>query len=86
MIYAFCRAIHELSLQQYVHVIMGKKRDLKQIDAIAREFDMSPPVRKAFGKFIEKEKASGDIGTLNDKGDFTWEELQEKAEEFLRKF
>jgi len=65
---------------------MGKKRDLKQIDAIAREFDMSRPVRKSFGKFIENEKANGDIGTLNDRGDFTWEELQEKAEEFLRKF
>ena len=82
----FVRAIHELPLQKYVHVIMGKKRDLKQIDAIAREFDMSPPVRKAFGKFIEKEKANGDIGTLNDRGDFTWEELQRKAEEFLKRF
>jgi hypothetical protein len=47
---------------------------------------MSPPIRKEFGKFIEKEKANGDIGTLNAKGDFTWEELQEKAEEFLKKF
>ncbi len=65
---------------------MGKKRDLKQIDAIAKEFDMSPPVRKSFGKFIENEKANGDTGTLNAKGDFTWDELQEKAEEFLRKF
>jgi hypothetical protein len=33
-----------------------------------------------------KKKANGDIGTLNAKGDFTWEELQEKAEEFLTKF
>ena len=47
---------------------------------------MSPPVRKSFGKFIENEKANGDTGTLNAKGDFTWDELQEKAEEFLRKF
>jgi len=65
---------------------MGKKRDLKQIDAIARECNMSPPVRKAFGKFIENEKANGDMGVLNDKGDFTWEELQQKAEEFLNRF
>ena len=79
-------AIHELPLQNYCCVMMGKKRDLKQIDAIATEFDMSPPVRKAFGKFIEKEKANGDIGTLNAKGDFTWDELQQKAEEFLKRF
>ena len=65
---------------------MGKKRDIQQVNAIAREFGMSPPIRKEFGKFIEKEKANGDIGTLNVKGDFTWEELQEKAEEFLTKF
>jgi len=45
--------------------MMGKKQDLKQIDAIARECDMSPPLRKLFGKFIEKQKANGDIGTLN---------------------
>jgi hypothetical protein len=71
---------------KYIRIIMGKKRDLKQIDAIAKEFDMSPPVRKSFGKFIEKQKANGDIGTLNAKGDFTWEELQHKAEEFLKTF
>ena len=47
---------------------------------------MSPPVRKLFGKFIEKQKANGDIGTLNARGDFTWDELQQKAEEFLKRF
>ncbi|MGL5032342.1 MAG: hypothetical protein ACRC6M_00905 [Microcystaceae cyanobacterium] len=65
---------------------MGKKRDIQQINAIAQELGMSPPVRKAFGKFIEKQKAKGDIGTLNTKGDFTWKELQQKAEEFLESF
>lgn len=65
---------------------MGKKRDIQQINVIAKELGMSPSMRKAFGKFIEKEKANGDIGTLNTKGDFTWEELQQKAEEFLESF
>lgn len=65
---------------------MGKKRDIQQINAIARKFGMSAVARKEFGKFIEKEKANGEIGILNAKGDFTWEELQEKAEEFLTKF
>jgi hypothetical protein len=40
----------------------------------------------SIGKFIEKEKANSDIGTLNAKGDFTWEELQQRAEEFLKTF
>jgi hypothetical protein len=65
---------------------MGKKRDLQQVNAIAREFEMSASVRTLFGKFIEKEKANGDVGTLNAKGDFTWDELKQKAEEFLESF
>lgn len=62
---------------------MGRKRDLKQIDAIANEFHISAPLRKLFGKFIEREKANGHGGTLNAKGDFTYEELRQKAQEFL---
>jgi hypothetical protein len=35
---------------------MGKKRDIQQVNAIAIEFGMSPPIRKEFGKFLEKKK------------------------------
>jgi hypothetical protein len=62
---------------------MGKKDDLKQIDAIAREFRMSPTLRKTFGLFLEEEKRNGYGGTLNDRGDFTYPELRQKAKEFL---
>ena len=62
---------------------MGKKDDLKQIDAIAREFRMSPTLRKTFGLFLEEEKRNGYGGTLNDRGDFTYSELRQKAKEFL---
>ncbi|MEI6442860.1 MAG: hypothetical protein WCO29_06975 [Nostocales cyanobacterium ELA583] len=62
---------------------MGKKDDLKQIDAIAREFRMSPTLRKTFGLFLEEEKRNGYGGTLNDRGDFTYLELRQKAKEFL---
>lgn len=58
---------------------MGKKDDLKQIDAIAREFRMSPTLRKTFGLFLEEEKRNGYGGTLNDRGDFTYPELRQKA-------
>ena len=62
---------------------MGKKDDIKQIDAIAREFRMSPTLRKTFGLFLEEEKRNGYGGTLNNRGDFTYPELRQKAKEFL---
>ena len=33
---------------------MGRKRDIKQVDAIAREFKMGGELRIAFGLFIEE--------------------------------
>jgi hypothetical protein len=62
---------------------MGKKGDLKQVDAIAREFQMSDALRYDFGDFIEEEKRNGYGGTLNKRGDFTYQELRQKAKEFL---
>ena len=62
--------------------IMAPKRDIKQIDDIAKEFSMNDRERKNFGKFIEEEKNAGFRGS-KDRGDFTWEELREKAREFL---
>lgn len=52
---------------------MGRKRDIKQVDAIAREFKMGGELRIAFGLFIEEEKKNGFGGTLNRRGDFTYE-------------
>lgn len=45
---------------------------------------MSKEVREEFGDFIEQEKAYGCRGSLNDKGDFTYTELKQKAKEFLK--
>lgn len=50
---------------------------------VAREFDMTPEERRDFGDFLEAEKLSGHSGTKNDRGDFTYEELRQKAREFL---
>ncbi|MGL5196709.1 MAG: hypothetical protein ACRC8Y_24215 [Chroococcales cyanobacterium] len=61
---------------------MAPKRDIKQINDIANEFSMNERDRKNFGKFIEAEKKYGDGGS-KENGDFTWEELREKAREFL---
>jgi hypothetical protein len=39
--------------------------------------------RDEFGDFLEKEKRCGRGGTKNERGDFTWEELKQKARQFL---
>ncbi|MCT7953943.1 hypothetical protein NG795_01580 [Laspinema sp. D3] len=43
---------------------------------------MNRDERKDFGDFIEAEKKAG-CGGSKDRGDFTWEELIEKAREFF---
>ena len=60
---------------------MGKKRDIRQIEAIAREFEMDPEERREFGDYIEDCKRAGETGSGKD-GDFTYDELREKAREF----
>ncbi len=61
--------------------LMGQKRDIRQIEAIAKEFDMEPDERREFGDYIEECKANGDEGTGKD-GDFTYGELRDKVSEF----
>ena len=60
---------------------MGKKRDIRNIEAIAKEFDMEERERRKFGDYIEKCKLEGQRGSGN-KGDFTYAELREKVLEF----
>ena len=60
---------------------MGKKRDIRQIEAIAEEFDMEPQERREFGDYIEECKRRGECGSGKD-GDFTYGELREKVPDF----
>jgi len=60
---------------------MGRKRDIRQIEAIAKEFGMEPDERREFGDYVEECKRHGEGGSGNN-GDFTYEELREKAHEF----
>ena len=60
---------------------MGRKRDIRQIEAIAREFGMEPDERREFGDYIEACKQRGDRGAGKD-GDFTYGELRDKVREF----
>jgi hypothetical protein len=61
----------------------GKKQDLKQVNDVSREFGVD---RNKFGRFLEEEKQAGAGGTLNERGDFTYDELREKAAEFIELF
>ena len=63
--------------------VMGKKRDIQQIETIAKEFKMTQEERRDFGDFLEIEKIKGPGGTKNDRVDFTYEELRQKVREFL---
>ncbi len=62
---------------------MGNKKDIQQVIAVAREYNMTEEEKRDFGDFLENEKADGNGGTKNDRGDFTYQELKQKAREFL---
>ena len=49
---------------------MGRKRDIRQIEAIAREFEMDSQERREFGDYIEDCKRAGEKGSGKG-GDFT---------------
>jgi hypothetical protein len=60
---------------------MGKKRDIRDIEAVAIEYGMVGVERRKFGDYIEKCKLEGERGS-GAKGDFTCAELRGKASEF----
>lgn len=62
---------------------MGSNNDIREVDAVARHLGMTPDERKRFGRYIERCKRDGEGGTKNARGDFTWDELVGKANEFL---
>ena len=62
---------------------MPRKRDLKQIDAICSEFGLDDNESWKFREYLHDCKESGELGTLNSRGDFTMAELRAKAREFL---
>lgn len=62
---------------------MPRKKDLRRVDAVCREFDMDPEKAFDFREYLHECKESGDRGTSNERGDFTMDELRAKAREFL---
>jgi hypothetical protein len=62
---------------------MARKRDLREIDDVASSLGMSRAERRLFGLWLENLKASGERGTKNARGDFTFDELKTYGQEFL---
>jgi hypothetical protein len=58
------------------------KRDTKQFRDFCHSKDLGIDERSEFKKFLEERKRSGEGGTANERGDFTWQELEEKYHEF----
>lgn len=53
---------------------------IKQIEQIARKYEMTPEQRRAFGDYVEHEKLMEGRGGAEN---YTWKELEQLAEEFL---
>ena len=62
------------------------KKDLKQVDDIAQQYNMIDSQREDFGDYIEDLKREGFRGSKNKKGDFTYKELRQLAQEFLEEY
>lgn len=60
------------------------KSDIKKVNNVARRHKMSPKERREFGDYIHKLKRLGHYGS-GERGDFTYNELNELAKEFMRK-
>lgn len=61
---------------------MGRKKDLRRVDAICKEFGLVGDEAFDFRDYLHECKDSGDKGTANVKHDFTMDELREKARAF----
>jgi hypothetical protein len=59
------------------------KDDIQQFRDACRQLGIKGPERRDFGKYIHELKQAGILGTANDKGDFTWEEMLELGRDFL---
>ncbi|MBE9240625.1 hypothetical protein [Synechocystis salina] len=51
------------------------KDDIKQVNDVAKEFNMTKVQRKEFGRFLERQKELNLGETKNKRGDFTYQEL-----------
>jgi len=59
------------------------KDDIQQFRVACRELDMTDTEADRFSEYLHELKDSGEGGSKNDRGDFTWDELMSHGREFL---
>lgn len=62
---------------------MPRKADLRQVDSMCRQHHMTPDQERRFRRLLHELKAAGEFGTANERGDFTWDELDSLASEYM---
>lgn len=62
---------------------MGRKSDNQQFRDACNHLGMTPAERNGFSDYIHELKESGDRGTANSRGDFTWDELLQHGRDYL---
>ncbi|MBX9624790.1 MAG: hypothetical protein K2X82_13375 [Gemmataceae bacterium] len=62
---------------------MGRKADNQQFRDACNRLGMTPDERAGFSDSVHDLKASGERGTANDRGDFTWDELLAHGRDYL---
>jgi len=66
-----------------VEVVAVTREDRRRLLGVEQEFNMDAEQKRGFRDYLHECKESGDYGTANSKGDYTVEELRQKAQEFL---
>lgn len=62
---------------------MAKKEDIKQVEDISKKYGLTAEERRDFGDYLEDLKRSSFAGTKNEKGDFTFDELDRHCQDFV---
>lgn len=62
---------------------MGRKDDNRQFRDACNHLGMTPAERNGFSDWIHDLKASGERGSANGRGDFTWDELLDQGRDYL---
>ena len=50
---------------------------------MCRQYGMTPDQERRFRRLLHELKAAGEFGTANERGDFTWDELDSLASEYM---
>ena len=62
---------------------MGRKQDNQQFRDACRHLGMTAAERTGFSDYVHDLKGTGERGTANGRGDFTWDKLLQHGRDYL---